>query len=111
QAGQVLILTKPIGIGVLIGGYRRDLITAPELEDALREQIALNDHAARIAVEHGATGATDITGFGLCGHALEMARGATCTLRINVGALPLHPLAVRMTANGVTSRGQQDNEA
>lgn len=111
RVGQQLILTKPLGSGVLINGYRKDLLGAQELEAALRIQVDLNDRAARVALEHGATGATDITGFGLCGHALEMARGAGVTLVFRTGALPLHAAAVRMVDAGVSSRGQKDNQA
>ncbi|MEW5854052.1 MAG: selenide, water dikinase SelD [Myxococcota bacterium] len=110
RVGDALILTKPLGIGVLINAYRKDLVTSEVLESALREQVDLNDRAAQIALDAGATGATDITGFGLCGHGLEMARGAGATLLFQTADVPMRTESLQVSAQGVTSRGQKDNE-
>ncbi|MBI5495838.1 MAG: selenide, water dikinase SelD [Deltaproteobacteria bacterium] len=110
RAGQALVLTKALGLGLIINGYRNDACTAEELETVLRAQVALNRDAARIAVRFGATGATDITGFGLVGHALEMARGAGVRIRMAAAALPVLPLALALSERGIRSRGLRDNE-
>jgi len=111
RVGDVLILTKALGIGVLINGYRRELVDSVTLEDALRVQIQLNDQAGSAAVTSGAAGCTDITGFGLCGHALEMARGAGVTLVFNVARVPMLAPSLVLAGQGVSSRGAADNEA
>jgi selenide,water dikinase len=95
---------------VLINGYRGGLLTAEQFEPLLREQVKLNREASAIALAFGATGATDITGFGLVGHALEMARAGNLQLQLQAGALPAHDLARKMVAEGIGTRGQHENQ-
>jgi selenide,water dikinase len=111
RAGQDLILTKPLGIGILINAFRNAACTHEALVDALRAQVSLNREAARVALKFGATGGTDITGFGLCGHALEMARGAGLRLVFETAKVPFLPLALALNTQGISSRGLRDNEA
>lgn len=110
QPGQVLILSKPLGVGVLINGYRNGACSHAVLLEVLQQQVVLNHHAAAVALAHGATGATDITGFGLVGHALEMAQGAGVTLAFHSARVPVLAAAVEMVGRGITSRGQKDNQ-
>lgn len=103
RAGQRLILTKPLGTGVLINAYKQRKLDAAGLEPALREMERLNAEACRLALVHGATAATDITGFGLVGHALGMARASRVGVRVVHDCLPVHDSFYRLAANGVTT--------
>ncbi len=111
QAGQRLILTKPLGTGVLINAYKVDKITEAELIPALDEMGRLNADAGRLALLHGATAATDITGFGLTGHAWNIARGSGATLRFRFDSLPVHDGFLRLVKAGVTTGCTELNEA
>jgi selenide,water dikinase len=103
RAGDRLLLTKPLGTGVLINAFKFDKIDEAALEPALLEMERLNDVAARLALEHGATAATDVTGFGLLGHAWNVAKGSGVALRIVFDALPVHERFFDLAAAGVTT--------
>src|SRR3954452_5996450 len=75
-AGDVLVLTKRLGTGILVSGARQGLATDDALGGAIASMRTLNAAASRVLVERGVRAATDITGFGLLGHGLEMARAA-----------------------------------
>ncbi len=82
EPGQVLLLSKPIGTGVISGANKRSL-ASPGAVDAMVEQMSrLNDRAADLARRAGVRAATDVTGFGLGGHALELARASGCGVRL-----------------------------
>jgi selenide,water dikinase len=87
--GEVLILTKPLGIGVLVAGRRMGVASDADYAGALESMQQLNRAAARIMQAHDVRCATDITGFGLLGHALNIARGSGVTLEIRASAVPL----------------------
>src|SRR3954464_13309153 len=70
KPGDRLLLTKPLGTGILINSFKADKIDEAGLDPALVEMERLNAEAARLALAHGVTAATDVTGFGLTGHAL-----------------------------------------
>lgn len=103
RPGDRLVLTKPLGTGVLINAFKIDRLDEAGLEPALREMERLNAAAARLAREHGATAATDVTGFGLAGHALGMARASGVVLRVELARLPVHDGFHRLAASGVTT--------
>jgi selenide, water dikinase len=103
RAGERLVLTKPVGTGLVIGGARKELIGPEELSPVLAEMARLNDVAAEEALAHGATAATDITGFGLAAHALEMVRGSGVGLRLWHDAIPFHTPARAMGRRGVST--------
>ena len=109
KAGDRLLLTKPLGTGVLINAFKFDKIDAAALEPALVQMERLNDEASRLALAHGATAATDVTGFGLLGHAWNVARGSAVGLRIVYDALPVHDGFLRLAAAGVTTGCTADN--
>ncbi len=90
RAGDRLVLTKPLGTGVLINAFKIDKLDEAGLEPALREMERLNAEASRLALAHGAAAATDVTGFGLAGHALGMARASGVGLRVELARLPVH---------------------
>jgi selenide,water dikinase len=112
RAGDVLLLTKPLGSGIATTAIKRE-IASPELIARVTETMAaLNRAAGEVLAESGAVHAlTDVTGFGLLGHAWEMARGSGVALRIRAAAVPvlegIHPLA----AQGVVPGGSKANLA
>jgi selenide,water dikinase len=103
RAGDRLLLTKPLGTGVLINAFKADKLDEAGLEPALREMERLNAEASGLALAHGATAATDITGFGLVGHALGMARASGAGLRITFARLPVHDAFYRLAASGIST--------
>ncbi len=88
-AGDLLILTKPLGTGIILAGHRMKMITPGQLEEVKRMMMRLNNDGARLMQRYNVRGATDITGFGLAGHALKMARGSGITITLNMNAVPL----------------------
>ena len=103
RPGERLILTKPLGTGVLINAFKADAIDASGLEPALAEMERLNAAACRAGRAHGVRCATDVTGFGLAGHALNVARGSQVTLRLSFDDLPVHDGFYELVARGVTT--------
>ena len=91
QAGDVLILTKPLGVGVYSAALKQDRLDAEGYAALIASTTQLNTLGAELPDMAGVHAATDVTGFGLIGHALEMARGAGLTAVINAAAPPLHP--------------------
>jgi selenide,water dikinase len=110
RPGDRLLLTKPLGTGVLINAFKADRIGEEGLEPALREMERLNDVASRFALEHGARAATDVTGFGLTGHALGMARASGVAMRFVFESLPVHEDFYRLAKAGVTTGCTVANE-
>jgi selenide,water dikinase len=102
-AGDRLVLTKPLGTGVLINAYKADKLDADGLEPALVEMERLNRVACTLGLEHEAHAATDITGFGFAGHALEIARASGVGLRVGFGRLPVHEGFYQLVEKGVTT--------
>jgi selenide,water dikinase len=103
QPGQHLVLTKPLGTGVLINAFKFDRLDADGLEPALVEMERTNQQAARAALAHGATAATDVTGFGLAGHAANIARESALTLEIRFADLAVHPGFYDLVRAGVST--------
>jgi selenide,water dikinase len=103
RPGDRLLLTKPLGTGVLINAYKFDRLDAAGLEEALVQMERLNADAAVLALQHEARAATDVTGFGLLGHAWNVARGSGVGLRITFDALPAYSIFHRLAAAGVTT--------
>jgi selenide, water dikinase len=84
RPGDSLILTKPIGTGVILAGHRLGMVSDSDLSEAKRLMKLLNRSAAEVMKKYNIKGATDITGFGLAGHALKMARASKVSLVINM---------------------------
>jgi len=103
RPGQVVVLTKPLGTGVLINAFKADKVDAAGLEPALIEMERPNREAARLALRHGATAATDVTGFGLLGHAWNLARQSRVSLEIEFNALPVHDAFFDLARGGVST--------
>jgi selenide,water dikinase len=109
QAGDRLVLTKPIGTGVIINGFKGEALDAAALEPALVEMERLNAEASRLGLEHGARGCTDVTGFGLVGHALNVARGSRVALQLELERIPVHAAFWDGVARGVTTGATAPN--
>ena len=109
--GDVLILTKAIGTGTLCAGLKRQTYTEADIEDALASMQQLNNvvdflNAKEIACIHGAT---DITGFGLSGHSMQMAKASSKTLELNFAQIPLLAKALSSIDAGHMTRAHRTN--
>jgi len=111
QAGDVLVLTKPIGTGILATAAKRAMLGSPELRALTDAMTTLNAEASRAAVALGVRCATDVTGFGLLGHASHIARASGVTLRIDAARVPLLPGAREMLERGALTGGAARNAA
>ena len=109
-AGQALVLTKAVGSGALLAGAMRGRSRAEHLLGAVAAMDTSNAAAARILGTHGATGCTDVTGFGLAGHLSEMARASKVGARVALAAVPRLAGAEQLVAAGVVSSLQRSNE-
>jgi selenide,water dikinase len=109
EPGDLLILTKPLGTGLLVSGRRQGTTSEADLDAAIGSMRALNGRAAEILVEHGVRGATDVTGFGLLGHGLEMARASGTRFVFDAEALPALDGALDLARAGVETGGAAHN--
>ena len=98
RAGDVLILTKPIGTGVLTTALKRDLLTAADLTAAVASMTTLNAGAARAMLAVGVDAATDVTGFGLLGHLHNMLAASGVSADVDAAAVPLLPGAAELAS-------------
>lgn len=87
--GDSLILTKPVGTGVILAGQRLGLTGKNDVPEALRQMKLLNRSGADVMKKFNVRGATDITGFGLAGHVLKMAKASNVTIVLNMTSVPL----------------------
>ncbi len=87
--GDILILTKPLGTGIIMAGQRLGMADEADIIEAKRLMKLLNKSGAEIMKKYNIKGATDITGFGLAGHAYKMAKASDVTISINMGKVPL----------------------
>lgn len=109
RPGDVLLLTKPLGSGLVVTGSRRGLCSAAEREACRSGMATLNRRAAELLATAEVHAATDVTGFGLIGHALGMTRLGDVTLAVTAAALPVYPGALLLAAQGVTCGGAKNN--
>ncbi len=109
RAGDRLILTKPLGTGCLTTAHKQERIEPEELEAALSSMLRLNRAAAEAATAVGVAGATDVTGFGLLGHALEMADASGVGILFHSAAIPVLPGAIRCLEEGILPGGAWRN--
>ena len=109
RPGDVLVLTKPIGIGVLTSAGKADLLTGDTVDFMNRMMITLNKSARDVMVRYEVHACTDVTGFGLMGHGFEMAQGSDVELHIDVQAIDLIPEALEFARMGVLPAGMYRN--
>ncbi len=103
RPGDVLVMTKPIGSGVLFNANRKDWVSKEAMDECLAVITTLNRSAAEVLHRFEVHGATDVTGFGLAGHGLEMAAASDVTLTIEIDAVPLMRDALAMYRRGMTT--------
>jgi selenide,water dikinase len=110
KAGDVIVLTKGLGTGFAVGAFRSGQCPKYIIDNAVASMTSLNNVASEAAVACSAHGATDITGFGLAGHANEMAQASNVTIRIELFQLPLIPGTQQLAQSGEhTSRATVSN--
>jgi selenide, water dikinase len=111
RPGDRLVLTKPLGTGLLATAAKADRLPAESIAALHASMSSLNAAASRAALAAGVTCATDVTGFGLLGHALNVARGSGVTLRIDGRRLPELPGARELWRAGTRTGGYERNES
>jgi len=109
RPGDVLLLTKPLGTGLLVSGARQGRTAPADLDAAIASMRRLNRAAAGVLVGAGVRAATDVTGFGLLGHGLEMSRASGVRLVFDAAAIPALPGALALAAAGVETGGAAHN--
>ena len=109
RPGDVLVLTKPLGIGVLTSAGKAELLTEETVAHMNRLMTTLNKSARDVMVRHRVHACTDVTGFGLLGHGFEMAQGSDVELHISVESVDLLPEALEFARMGVLPAGMYRN--
>lgn len=107
--GDILILTKAIGTGTIFAADMRNQAKGTWAESAIESMTLSNFEAGQILHKHGATACTDVTGFGLLGHLVEMLKASGITSVIELDAVPILPGALECVQNGIFSSLQPDN--
>src|SRR6476620_4550153 len=109
QPGDVLILTKPIGTGAINTAVKLGNVRPETEAAALKTMLTSGRAASKAMVSAGANACTDVTGFGLLGHAYELAKASNVTLTIDSKAVPLLPDVLELIAEGMLTRGDKNN--
>ena len=111
KPGDVLLFTKPIGIGVLTTAAKADMASAESMALAHKLMTTLNKSARDAMVKYRVHACTDVTGFGLLGHTLEMAQGSEAEVELDVASIDLIPEAVELARMGILPEGMYRNRA
>ncbi len=111
QPGDALVLTKPLGTGILATAMKGGLISASAEARAIESMAALNRESGEAMAGYPVHGCTDVTGFGLLGHALEMALGSGVTVEIDSGSAPLLPEVLDLVHMGMVPAGSFSNRS
>ena len=110
KPGDMLILTKKLGVGILTTAAKAGMMTDPTVMERLyRQMTQLNKTACEVMQQFRVHSCTDVTGFGLMGHSCEMAQGSGCTLHLQTGKIPFHPEALEMADMGLVPAGAYRN--
>ena len=109
RSGDALVLAKALGTGLILTAAKRDLVAPEHLDSAVAGMLKLNRHAAHLAREAGAHALTDVTGFGILGHALEIADHSGVEVLLEAPSLPLLPGALDYATAGVDFGGVNRN--
>jgi selenide,water dikinase len=109
KPGEVLILTKPLGIGILATALKADLVTEKDIEEAILNAAYLNKGAAEVALKVGAKAVTDITGFGFLGHLFEMLKASNVAAEIELEKVPIYEKALEFVEMGIMPAGLHNN--
>lgn len=111
QPGDLLVLTKPLGTGIIAFAAQLGLVDAETLAETGGWMAALNRDAAELMVHHGAHACTDVTGFGLAGHLVAMVRGSGVRAEVDLSHVPVFATAAEGLAKGVYGGGVDRNQA
>jgi selenide, water dikinase len=111
RAGDALVLTKPLGTGIVSNATKLGEAPAAVAEAAIASMRRLNRDAAQAAARHGVRCVTDVTGFGLLGHARNVAMASGCSVEIDATALPVLPGVAELVAAGLVPGGSRRNQA
>lgn len=109
RPGDVLVLTKPLGIGIITTALKRDAVSAQTVAQAVAVMSMLNRAASEAMVAVGVNAATDVTGFGLLGHLAEILNASRVGARIEAGAVPLLPEVMELAEAGYVPGGTRRN--
>jgi selenide,water dikinase len=109
QPGDALVLTKPLGLGILTTALKQDLVSEPEIEDAVEAAATLNKGARAALREVEVSAATDVTGYGLLGHLSEMMEASGVGAVVRRGDVPVWQRAVSLAAEGCYPGGLKNN--
>ena len=111
KPGDVLILTKPLGVGIITTGAKADMVEQNVMDRIYAQMATLNKSARDIMVQFSAHSCTDVTGFALIGHSYEMAQGSNCTIHVRVDNVPYHAEALELASMGLIPAGAYRNRA
>ena len=107
--GDVLILTKPLGVGILTTSAKADMVEKDVMDRIYAQMATLNKAARDVMVKYSVHTCTDVTGFSMMGHGYEMAQGSNATLHFNVAEIPFHPEAYELAEMGFIPAGAYRN--
>ena len=111
KPGDALVLTKPLGVGIITTGAKADLVEKEVMDSIYAQMATLNKAARDIMVQYGVHSCPDVTGFALLGHSFEMAQGSSCTIHIQVDNVPYHAEALELASMGLVPAGAYRNRA
>ena len=109
KPGDILILTKPLGTGIIATALKGGVVTIDEVTEAVDGMAALNNKPVPLMKGHGVTSCTDITGFGLLGHGAELAEASSVSLEISLDKLPVYPMTLDLAKDGLIPGGSYRN--
>ncbi len=109
KAGNLVVLTKPVGVGILTKAIKEGKIKEKDIGEAIEYMLMLNNRASKLAKGLGATACTDVTGFGLLGHAYNIARRSGVSLHIDFSKVPIYEEAVHFVRQKIHPKGAVDN--
>jgi selenide,water dikinase len=109
KVGDMLILTKPIGLGVINTGIKSDMVSEKTYNEAIKTMSTLNKFAKDAMMKVGVNSCTDVTGFGLLGHAYEMASGSKVTIKLKSKSIPIIEEAISLAKMGIIPGGAYKN--
>ncbi|OHW62521.1 selenide, water dikinase [Andreesenia angusta] len=110
KVGDVLVITKPVGVGIVNTAIKAQFAEEDVYNEAVKNMVTLNKFAKDAMMKVGANSCTDVTGFGLLGHSLEMAEGSGVTIKLNAGSIPILRGAEEFAKMGLVPEGTYANE-
>lgn len=109
KPGDYLILTKPLGIGIITTAIKKEIAREKDLETAVEVMTRLNKDAGEVIEDFSVSACTDITGFGLLGHGYEMAKGSKVTIELDISKVPVLPGTLDYVENKAVAGGTKKN--